>query len=177
MFYRFLQRDWGNWSPWGRFLYQRQQVDDLLYAEIHERREQADATRTDILELLLSARDETGQPMTDVELRDELLTLLFAGHETTASALAWALYWITSLPAVRTKLLAEISSLSTNADSIIIARLPYLTAVCQETLRLYPIAMGAFPHVVKQPITLAGYQLEPVERRPFDVRIVASSLR
>jgi cytochrome P450 len=48
----------------------------------------------------LSARDEAGQPMTDEELHDELLTLLFAGHETTASALSWALYWIDHLPEV-----------------------------------------------------------------------------
>lgn len=60
------------------------------------RRAQADSSRTDILSLLLSARDEAGELMTDQELRDELLTLLIAGQETTATALAWALYWIHS---------------------------------------------------------------------------------
>jgi cytochrome P450 len=79
LFYGFLQQDWGNWSPWGRFLRQRQQVDEILYAEIHQRRKHPDPTRADILELLLSSRDETGQPLADVELRDELLTLLFQG--------------------------------------------------------------------------------------------------
>ncbi|MBW4420733.1 MAG: cytochrome P450 [Myxacorys californica WJT36-NPBG1] len=161
LFYPFLQKDWGAWSPWGRFLRLRQQVDDLLYAEIADRRNQSDTGRTDILALLMAARDAKGQPMSDGELRDELVTLLFAGHETTASALAWALYWIVSLPHVQTKLLAEINALGSDADPIAIARLPYLQAVCQETLRLYPIALSAFPRIVKQPMNVAGYGLEP----------------
>jgi hypothetical protein len=67
---------------------QRQRkIDDLIYAEIEERRLQPDANRTDILSLMMAARDENGQPMTNEELRDELMTLLFAGHETTATAL------------------------------------------------------------------------------------------
>lgn len=161
LFYSFMQKDWGAWSPWGRFLRLRQRVDELLYAEIADRRSQPDPGRTDILALLLAARDAEGQPMSDVELRDELITLLFAGHETTASALAWALYWITYLPEVRTKLLAEIDALNPDADPNLIARSPYLSAVCQETLRLYPIAISAFPRVVQQPIEIAGYALEP----------------
>ncbi|MBF2072843.1 MAG: cytochrome P450 [Synechococcales cyanobacterium C42_A2020_086] len=161
LFYRFLQQDWGAWSPWGRFLRLRQQIDALLYAEIANRRVHPDAARTDILALLMAARDSEGQPMGDEELRDELVTLLFAGHETTASALAWALYWIVLLPDVRSKLLAELEALDAQADPVTISRLPYLQAVCQETLRLYPIAISAFPRVVKQPMSIAGYALEP----------------
>jgi cytochrome P450 len=161
LFYPFLQKDWGAWSPWGRFLRLRQQVDALLYAEIADRRNQPESDRTDILALLMAARDAEGQPLSDIELRDELITLLFAGHETTASALSWAMYWIAALPEVRSKLLAEIEGLPPNPDPMAIARLPYLSAVCQETLRLYPIAMSAFPRVVKQPIEIAGYALEP----------------
>ena len=161
LFYRFLQKDWGPWSPWGRFLRLRQQVDQLIYAEIADRRNQPNPNRTDILALLMTARDSEGQPLSDIELRDELITLLFAGHETTASALAWALYWILYLPEVRTKLLAEIEALHPEVDPMMIARLPYLNAVCQETLRLYPIAISAFPRVVKQPMEVAGYALEP----------------
>lgn len=161
LFYKSWQRDWGAWSPWGRFLRSRQQVDDLLYAEIAERRSQPRAMGTDILSLLLAARDDAGEPLSDVELRDELITLLFAGHETTASALAWAMYWIATRPEIRAKLLAELATLGDNRDSMAIARLPYLNAVCQETLRLYPIAIGAFPRNVLQPVVLAGYALEP----------------
>ncbi len=163
LFYPFLQQDWGAWSPWGRFLRQRQQVDELLYAEIRDRHHYSDTSRTDILALLMAARDSEGQPLSDVELRDELITLLFAGHETTASALAWALYWIIDLPEVRTKLLAELETLNTaeDPDPVTITRLPYLSAVCQETLRLYPIAISAFPRVVKESMQVAGYALEP----------------
>ncbi|MGG6265398.1 cytochrome P450 [Leptolyngbya sp. AN03gr2] len=161
LFYPFLRQDWGAWSPWGRFIRLRQQVDDLLYAEIAARRDHPDPNRTDILALLLAARDSDGQSLSDIELRDELITLLFAGHETTASALTWALYWIAALPQVRTKLLAEFATLDRNPDPTTIARLPYITAVCQETLRLYPIAMSAFPRIVKQSIEIAGYALEP----------------
>lgn len=160
LFYPFLQKDWGDWSPWGRFLRRRQQVDDILYDEINRRRAQPDTTRTDILTLLMAARDPEGEPMSDVELRDELITLLFAGHETTASALAWAVYWIASLPEVRSRLLAELESIEDAADPMAIARLPYLNAVCQETLRLYPIAINAFPRVVKQSMEIAGYWVE-----------------
>jgi cytochrome P450 len=161
LFYRFLQKDWGAWSPWGRFLRLRQQVDALLYAEIADRRSHPETDRTDILALLMAARDPDGKSLSDVELRDELTTLLFAGHETTASALAWALYWIVDLPEVRLKLLAEMETLNANPDPMAIARLPYLSAVCQETLRLYPIALSAFPRVLKQPMEIAGYALEP----------------
>lgn len=161
LFFKFLQQDVGPWSPWGRFLRQRQQVDELLYQEIQERREQIDSSRTDILSLLMSARDEQGQAMTDVELRDELMTLLVAGHETTATALAWAFYWIHKLPEVHDQLLQELDSLGDDPDPNTVARLPYLNAVCSETLRIYPVALITFPRTVKLARSLMGYDFEP----------------
>ncbi len=160
LFFPFLQRDLGAWSPWGNFLHQRQQIDALIYAEIAERRAQNDPSRTDILSMLMAAEDEQGQPMTDSELRDELMTLLFAGHETTATAMAWALYWIHSQPDVKQKLLEELAGLGECPEWMDIARLPYLTAVCHETLRIHPVAMLTFPRVVQEPIELMGYTLE-----------------
>ncbi len=160
-FFPALQRDLGAWSPGGRFVRQKQQIDQLLYAEIHERREQPDPSRSDILSLLMAARDEAGQAMTDEELRDELMTLLIAGHETTATALTWALYWIHRLPEVKQKLLGELDSLGDEPDKSAIARLPYLNAVCSETLRIYPIAILAFPRIVKSPLQVMGYEFEP----------------
>lgn len=156
-----LQKDLGAWSPWGNFLRQRQQIDDLLYAEIAERREKQDIERVDILSLMMSARDEDGNPMSDKELRDELMTLLFAGHETTATAMAWGLYWSNHLPQVKDKLLAEIDSLGNSPDPMSISRLPYLGAFCHETLRICPVAMLTFVRVVKEPVELLGYQLKP----------------
>lgn len=159
LFFRALQQDFLPWNPWKHFVRQRQQLDQLLYAEIAQRRAQAEPARQDILSLLLSARDEAGNPMTEQELRDELMTLLFAGHETTATAMAWALYWTHFLPEVKEKLLQELAS--TDEDPMSIARLPYLTAVCQEALRIYPVAMLMFPRITQEPVKLVGYKIEP----------------
>jgi unspecific monooxygenase len=161
LFLPILQKDWGPWSPWGRLKRNEQQINQLIYDEIGERRDRPDPSRTDILSLMMAARDEHGEPMTDVELRDELITLLIAGHETTASSLAWTFYWIHHLPEVQDKLLIELDSLSENPDPNDILKLPYLNAVCQETLRIYPVVNFALPRVVKSPLEIMGYQLEP----------------
>jgi cytochrome P450 len=160
LFFKTLQRDLGAWTPWGRFIRRRKLLDELLYQEIHERRSQFETQGEDILSLLLSARDEDGQPMTDIELRDELMTMLFAGHETTAIALSWALYWVHYLPEVREKLLQELNSIDiANADPTTITQLPYLNAVCSETLRIYPVAFFSFSRILKAPMKLMGYDL------------------
>ena len=156
-----LQQSWGRWSPWGYFVRVKREIDKLIYAEIAERKKRDNIDGEDILSMLMSARDETEQPMSDGELRDELMSLMFAGHETTATAIAWALYWVHYLPEVRARLLDEIASLGTFPEPMEIAKLPYLDAVCKETLRIYPIAMLTFARVVQQPIQLLGYDLEP----------------
>jgi cytochrome P450 len=158
-FFSFMQKDLGAWSPWGRIKRLLQQIDQLIYALIRERRSESGQNRQDILSLLISARYEDGQSMSDEELRDELMTMLVAGHETTASALTWAFYWLDSLPEVSEKLSEELETLGANPEPSIVAKLPYLTAVCQETLRIYPIVVNAFFRVVKSPIEIMGYQL------------------
>lgn len=163
LFFPSLQKDWGAWSPWGRFLRMREELRELIYAEIRDRRQllaQSDINteeKTDILTLLIQARDEKGEGMSDAELHDELVTLLLAGHETTASALVWMLYWIHYQPEVESKLRAELATLESGDDPSTIAQLPYLTAVCQETLRIYPITPSTFVRVLQEPMTLAGY--------------------
>ena len=97
----------------------------------------------------------------DTELRDELMTLVFAGYETTTAALSWALYWVHYLPEILEKLLGELGELSSGSDPSAVDRLPYLTAVCQETLRLYPIALSTFARTVQKPFEVCGYQLQP----------------
>jgi cytochrome P450 len=162
LFFPLLQKDLGAWSPWGKFLRDRQTLDQQIYAEIAERREESPSSRADILSLLMSTQDEMGNPMSDVELRDELMTLLFAGYETTATSLAWALYWIHQNPEIRDKLILELESLGDNPDSMSIFKLPYLTAVCNETLRICPVAMLTFPRVVQEEnVELLGHPLEP----------------
>ncbi|OKH52314.1 cytochrome P450 [Calothrix sp. HK-06] len=138
-----------------------QQTNKIIYEEIQERRSNLDfEKRVDILSLLMLARDEDGQAMTDVELRDELMTLLTAGHETTATALAWAVYFIYKNENVKTKLLSELNSLGNNPDSNTVFKLPYLTAVCNETLRIYPVGLLTFPRRVEKAMSLCGYNLE-----------------
>jgi cytochrome P450 len=161
LFFPSLRHDWGTWSPWGQFLHLKEQIDQLLYQEIRQRRQEMDSSRPDILTLLLLARDEDDRPMTDIELRDELITLLFAGHETTASALVWAMYWIHYLPEVRNQLLNELSTIDSKSDPTAIAQLPYLNAVCQETLRLSPIFLTAQDRILKAPLKVMDYQFEP----------------
>jgi unspecific monooxygenase len=156
-----LQRDFGSWSPWGRFIRLKKQITQLIYDEIRERRTQFDLSRTDILTLLMSARDEEGLPMSDAELHDQLITLLMGGHDTTTTALVWALYWIHYLPEVREKLLQELDSLGDDPEISDVAKLPYLNAVCSETLRIYPIAFITLPRIVKSPLQLMSYQYEP----------------
>lgn len=155
-----LQKDWGAWSPWGQFLRQREELDQLLYAEIRDRRAHPNPDAEDILSLMLMAQDEEGNGMSDAELRDELMTLLVAGHETTASALAWALYWIHNTPGVLDTLRAELATVDPS-DHASIVRLPYLNAVCQETLRITPIAPVTFPRFTRRTFELMGNPIPP----------------
>ena len=171
-----LRQDLGPMSPWGKFVRARRQIDQLIYEEIADRRSthpdpqkltesnesnSGFLSRSDILTLLMSTRDEAGEALSDIELRDELMTLLIAGHETTATALAWALYWIHRLPLVRQRLLRELGSLDGDFDPTAVSRLPYLNAVCSETLRIYPVALLTFPRVTRSRIELMGVSLEP----------------
>jgi cytochrome P450 len=161
LFFPMLRQNLGPLSPWGSFIRARQQIDQLIYDEIAERRHHPEASRNDILTLLMFARDEAGEALTEVELRDELMTMLVAGHETTATALTWALYWIHKLPMVRKTVLSELQTLHDPLDSSVVFRLPYLHAVCCETLRIYPVGMLTFPRVTRSRLELAGSSLEP----------------
>ena len=159
LFFPILRQDFGPLSPWGVFVRDRQEIDRIIYEEIAERRRVPEASRNDILTLLMSARDEAGEALSDSELRDELMTLLVAGHETTATALAWALFWIHKLPVVRQKLVAELQTLEDPHDPGVLFRLPYLNAVCNETLRIYPVGLLTFPRMARSQLELMGCSL------------------
>ncbi|MEX2106201.1 MAG: cytochrome P450 [Solirubrobacterales bacterium] len=144
-----LRRDLGRFSPWGQFRRRLQAADALLYEEIARRRTEADLEdRTDVLSLLLRARDEDGQPMTDAELRDELMTMLMAGHETTATALAFAFDLLLRSPRVLSRLRDELDG---DDDT-------YLDAVVTETLRLRPV-IDAAERTLTKPRTIGGWDL------------------
>ncbi|MCA9635804.1 MAG: cytochrome P450, partial [Myxococcales bacterium] len=106
---------------------------------------------------------EDGAPMTDADVRAQLLLLVVAGHETTAIAIAWALYALhrPENAGARERLLEELATLgpSDDVDPEVVAKLPYLSAVCDETLRRFPLAPAPAPRRLLQPLELAGYTL------------------
>ena len=125
------------------------------------RRRGATGASDDLLSLVLEARDDDGVAFDDRAVADELSTLLFAGHETTANALTWAWYLLAEHPAQRERLHAEVDALGArepNYDDL--AQLPVAQAIFAETLRLYPPA-SAFGRLVVEPCELGGYRIEP----------------
>jgi cytochrome P450 len=145
----FLRRDLGPGSPWRRFVRVRAEVDLLLFDEIRRRRDAADLEeRDDVLSMLLQARGEDGEPMGEDELRDELVTLLLAGHETTATGLAWAFERLTRHPRVMSRLE---ESLGDEDDD-------YLDAVAKETLRARPVVYDVARRLAA-PATVKGWEL------------------
>ena len=138
-------------GPVGRMERISARADELIFGLIEERRgEHGDGE--DVLSMLLGARDEDGEPMTAPELRDELVTALVAGHETTASQLAWAFERIAREPHVQSRLHTELDD---GADEA------YLTATINEILRRRPVLPNAEPRLVKQPIEVGGIRYEP----------------
>jgi cytochrome P450 len=150
----FTRRELGGFGPWARFRRASDALDALIYDEIAARRRTAEA-REDILSLMMSARYEDGGAMSDSDLRDELLTLLFAGHETTATAIAWAFYWLHRQPEERERLLGEIDALGPHPEPDALAALPYLDAICQETLRIHPVVTEV-GRLLREPLELRG---------------------
>jgi len=145
-----LRRDFGGLSPWGRFLRSRQALDAFIYEEIALRRAEAGhEERDDVLSLLLSAKDEDGNAMNDRELRDEMVTVLGAGHETTATGLAWAVELLTRTPAVLARLRESLAAGEEN----------YLAATVKEVLRIRPVLVDV-GRKLTAPASIGGYQLE-----------------
>ncbi|MEQ1727570.1 MAG: cytochrome P450 [Vicinamibacterales bacterium] len=147
-------------NPWTHVERQRQAIDDFILDEIRARREARAPGERDMLGVLVAARDVRGEELSEQEIRDEVWMLLFAGHETTASALTWVLYCIHRWPDVLEVLGRELETLDEQAGPEAIAGLPYLAAVCQETLRLYPGAVGV-PKLLRDPLAVMGRRFEP----------------
>ncbi len=137
-------------GPWRRNFEDQTELDRVIFAEISERRGATDlAERPDVLSRLLQVRDdESGQGLTDEELRDQLVTLLLAGHETTASSLAWALYELGKDPEQGAR--ARAAAVSGDDD--------HLEAVLKESMRLHPVIPMVVRHLM-QPVTIGGIDL------------------
>jgi len=133
------------------------EADALLYAEIADRRADPNlADRTDALAMLVRAGEDEGRGMTDLELRDQLMTLLLAGHDTTATALSWALERLTRHPQILARAVAAAESAGSGDPS----GAEYLDAVAKETLRNRPVVFDV-GRVLKEPVEIGGYRLEP----------------
>ena len=129
-----------------------QEADRLLYAEIAERRADPNlAERSDVLAMLVRATDEDGRALSDRELRDQLMTLLVAGHDTTATGLSWTLERLTRHPTILDKAVQAADAEDSAGDE-------YLDAVAKETLRIRPVVFDV-GRALKEPVELAGYRL------------------
>lgn len=146
-----LRRNLGRWSPWARFLRSREALDEFIYEEISLRRAEVAAgeQHDDVLSLLLEARYDDGAPMSDAELRDELVTVLGAGHETTATGLAWAME----------RLLRNRPVLDRLRESLAAGEEEYLGATVKETLRARPVIIDVARRLTA-PAEIGGYELQ-----------------
>jgi cytochrome P450 family 135 len=145
----FMKR--GRRGPWGRFIRNREALDALVYEEVALRRAESGADdREDVLSLLMRAEHDDGSPLSDRELRDELVTIVGAGHETTATALAWAFERMLRHPPVMARLRADLERGESR----------YLDAAIKESLRLRPVVPIA-ARKLSAPLTVGGREYEP----------------
>ncbi len=150
-----LRIDLGPASPWGRVVRLNREMEAELFAEFSRRRASPDQDREDILSMLLAARDEDGNALSDAVLRDEMMTLLLAGHETTAASLAWTMYQLAQHPDAARVAHDELARLPEDADP---ASMRYLDAAINETMRLCPVVPN-IGRALQATLTIAGREL------------------
>jgi cytochrome P450 len=154
LFVRAARKDLGRFSPGGKLARAHAKGDALLRELMDERRRDT-APRADILSMVLGLKDEHGNGLSDVEMVHELRTMLAAGHETTATALSWAMHYLHRHPEVLGRVLDEVRP---NPAPAALGKAPYLSAVCNETLRVRPIVADVM-RMVKEPITVRGIEV------------------
>jgi cytochrome P450 len=138
-------------GTWKRFLRARAEADELIFALIDERRTTADGPG-DVLDMLLAAQNTDGKPMSRQQIRDNVMSIVLAGHETTSSQLAWAFQLLAHHPRAQARLIDEIDREDGEE---------YLTATIHEVLRHRPVFLFAIPRAVKQPIDIGGFTYHP----------------
>jgi cytochrome P450 len=155
-----MRIDAGPWSPWGRAVRLTRQIDSILYAEFARRRKEGGEGRADVLSMLLSARYENEQAPPDQVIRDEMYTLMLAGHETTAATMAWVINRLVTHPDVMERARAEVVSVlgGEQLSAMHVAKLRYVEAVINETMRLDPVIPN-FGRTLTRPLKIAGRNL------------------
>jgi cytochrome P450 len=154
-----LQRPWG---LWGDILILKVHLEELIIAEIEQRKKPIKENHyLDLLQSLINSSESSEKPLSNKEIFSLINTILFAGFESVAAAISWTLYWIHSQPNVLEKLLQEIDSVSDPSDEKLVTNLPYLEAVCYESLRITPPAVSTFARYVKKPVVIQGYNIPP----------------
>ena len=136
------------------------QIDSILFAEFARRRSDGVEGRADVLSMLLAARYEDDQAIPDQVIRDEMYTLMLAGHETTAATMAWVINRLVTRPEVMERARAEVASVLNGAqlDASHVGKLKYVEAVINETMRLDPVIPN-FARILTRPLTIAGHEL------------------
>lgn len=147
-----LRRIPGWAATWRKFVKQRAEVDELVYGLMARRYGEADPGRGDLLDMLLTAENTDGSPMSDRKIRDNLMSMIVAGHETTTGELSWAFQLLAHNPGVQERLIEELDN-GTGDE--------YLTATVHETLRHKPVFLFAIPRKVIEPVEIGGWTYHP----------------
>ncbi len=158
MFSEDIYQDLGSWSAWTRFIHYQPRLREQIAAEVERRRADAgpDPRGATLFDTLTRAVDESGAPVAHAEIQDHIFTMLVAGVDPTALALAWALYWLHEEPEVLNRLRGDLDGLGPEASPGRIAELPYLAAACQETLRMYPVVITPTGRKLLAPAEIHG---------------------
>jgi cytochrome P450 family 110 len=151
-----LQRDFGGLGPWAKFRRKLARLDHMLQEQID--RVRAAEPSEHILSMMVNATYEDGSPMEDAHIRDELRTLVTAGHETTAIALCWAVDSVFRDPETRNAIRAEVEALEPDAPAASYAKLAMTDLACKETLRLYPVLPEAL-RMLRKPLVLGDREI------------------
>lgn len=158
LFFSWLRHEFGGVGPYARYLRANARLDALIAEQLTARRANLEAAPDDMLNLMMTSKYDDGTGMTNEQVSKELVGLLVAGYAATATAIAWGVYWTYRSPEILRKLREELAGLPADAGPEAYASLPYLGAVCNETLRIYPPVPDMF-RKLRAPIQVRGYTL------------------